>query len=415
MGKAAAAELVSRLHAGSFSALPLLDPNHVHTPPAADAGSMEENRAFREGFYRTLELAVLAAKSVKPTARYLHFPARADGFCLFDSVGTTVGRSAEETREQVVRALCKEWGDACSAGLELAGHAGSTVGEALSVEHRKAFRGPEEYAAHMRTRNGKGQVPQGTTVEAERLASLVQRAVWILTREPDGGVSHSVLYLPSDGVISGDTVFLLHGMRGTGGEHFDTLLVEGSSEGDAAGEQDVLCMSHSAWQSARQLAMGACLARLWSADALNLAAAALGGGEQLLAACRDAVREAGALQDGLPGRPGPDALRAASSRLADGATEAEQLAQLLGCTAHLQDALVVLLVEDAELRLVAGADSGSENARAMKVVGAVAKSEGLPSQSAKKFLTSAHDGPPVRGPPPPSPSTHEQSLHTQPL
>ena len=164
--------------------------------------------------------------------------------------------------------------------------------------------------------------------------------------------------------------------------------------------------------------MGACLARLWSADALNLAAAALGGGEQLLAACRDAVREAGALQDGLPGRPGPDALRAASSRLADGATEAEQLAMLLGCTAHLQDALVVLLVEDAELRLVAGAheaDSGSENARAMKVVGAVAKSEGLPSLSAKKFPTSAHDGPPVRGPPPPSPSMHEQTLHTQPL
>ena len=80
MGKAAAAELVSRLQAASFSALPLLDPNQVPTPPSADAGSDEENQAFREGFYRSLELAVLAAPSTKLKARFLHLPARADGF-----------------------------------------------------------------------------------------------------------------------------------------------------------------------------------------------------------------------------------------------------------------------------------------------------------------------------------------------
>ena len=349
MGKAAAAELVSRLQAASFSALPLLDPNQVPTPPSADAGSDEENQAFREGFYRSLELAVLAASSsTKLKARFLYLPARADGFCLFDAVSTTVGGSAEEWREKVVKALCREWGEACSAGLGLAGHAGRTVGEALAFEHGKAFSGPEEYAEHMRKRNGKGEVPQGTSVEAERLASLVHRAVWILTREPDGGVSHSMLFLPSDGVISGDTVFLLHGMRGMGGEHFDTLLAEDSSEEDAD-EPDALHISESAWQSARRLAMGACFARLWSVDALNLAVAALGGGgEQLLEALREAVREAGVLQADLPGGPGPDALRAAAWRLAGGTTDAGQLAKLLGCTALLRSALADLLVQEAD-------------------------------------------------------------------
>lgn len=373
MGKAAAAELVSRLQAASFSALPLLDPNQVPTPPSADAGSDEENQAFREGFYRSLELAVLAASSsTKLKARFLHLPARADGFCLFDAVSTTVGGSAEEWREKVVKALCREWGEACSAGLGLAGHAGRTVGEALAFEHGKAFSGPEEYAEHMRKRNGKGEVPQGTSVEAERLATLVHRAVWILTREPDGGVSHSMLFLPSDGVISGDTVFLLHGMRGMGGEHFDTLLAEDSSDEDAD-EPDALRISESAWQSARRLAMGACFARLWSVDALNLAGAALGGGgEQLLEALREAVREAGVLQADLPGGPGPDALRAAAWRLAGGTTDAGQLAKLLGCTALLRSALADLLVQEAD----------SENTRTiMREVRSVAKAEGVPSQA----------------------------------
>ena len=106
-------------------------------------------------------------------------------------------------------------------------------------------------------------------------------------------------------------------------------------------------MSESAWQSARRLAIGACLARLSSVDALNLAATALGGGEQLLEACREAVGEAGALQADLLGGPGPDTLRAAAWRLADGATDAEQLANLLGCTALLRNALEELLVEAA--------------------------------------------------------------------
>jgi hypothetical protein len=129
-------------------------------------------------------------------------------------------------------------------------------------------------------------------------------------------MSPSMLFLPSDGLISGDTVFLLHGMRGTGGEHFDMLLAEDSSEEDAD-EPDVLQMSESAWQSARRLAVSACCARLWSVDALNLAVAALGGGgEQLLEACREAVREAGVLQADLPRDPRPDALRAAAWRLA---------------------------------------------------------------------------------------------------
>ena len=378
MGKAAAAELISRLQAGSFSALPLLDPNQVPTPPSADAGSNEENQAFREGFYRTLEFAVLAATSVKPKARFLHLSACANGFCLFDAVSTTVGGSAEEWREKVVKELCRHWGEACSAGLGLAGHAGRSVGEALAFEHGKAFSGPDEYAEHMHKRNSKGEVQQGTAVEAERLASLVHRAVWILTREPDGGVSHSMLFLPSDGVISGDTVFLLHGMRGTGGEHFDTLLAEDSSE-EGTDEPDALRMSESAWQSVRRLAMGACLARLYSVDALNLAVAALGGGgEQLLAACREAVREAGALQADLPGGAGPDALCAAAWRLADGEAEAAQLARLLGCTASLRSALTDLLVEEARLTMriladvhEAGSDS-SENARAMKEVRYVA-------------------------------------------
>ena len=172
MGKAAAAELISRLQAACFSALPLLDPNRVPTPPAADAGSDEENQAFREGFYRSLEFAVLAATTTKPKARFLHLPARADGFCLFDAVSTTVGGSAEEWREKVVKALCSEWGEACSAGLGLAGHGGRTVGEALAHEHGKAFSGPEEYAEHMRKRNGKGEVPQGTSVEATNSSIL---------------------------------------------------------------------------------------------------------------------------------------------------------------------------------------------------------------------------------------------------
>jgi hypothetical protein len=395
MGKAAAAEPISRLQAGGFSALPLLDPNQVPTPPSADAGSNEESQAFREGFYSTLEFAVLAASSVKPKARFLHLPARADGFCLFDAVSTAVGGTAEEWREQVVTALCKAWGEACSAGLMLAGHAGRTVGEALVVEHGEAFSGPEEYAAHMSTRNGKGEVPQGTAVEAERLASLVQRAVWILAREPDGGVSHSMLFLPSDGIISGDTVFLLHGMRGTGGEHFDTLLTEDSSE-DAADEPGALRMSESAWQSARRLAMGACLARLWSVDALNLAVSALGGGEQLLEACREAVAEAGALQADLLGGPGPDALRAAAWRLANGATEAEQLAKLLSSTALLRSALADLLVEDVGLRVVHDADS--KNARVMKEVRAAAKPESAPSPAAEVPSSMPDLG--MRGPPP---------------
>ena len=388
LGKAAATELVSRLQAANFSALPLLDPNRVPAPSAADAGTDEENRAFREGFYRTLELAVLAARSSKPKARFLHLPARANGFCLFDAVSTTVGGSAEEWREKVVKALCSEWGEACSAGLGLAGHGGRTVGEALASEHGEAFSGPEEYAEHMRKRNGKGEVPQGTSVEAERLASLVHRAVWILTREPDGGVSHSMLFLPSDGVISGDTVFLLHGMRGTGGEHFDTLLAEDSPEEDADSEEpDALHMSESAWQSARRLAMGACLARLWSVGALNLAAAALGGGwELLLEALREAVMEAGVLQADLPGGPGPDDLRAAARRLADGATEAEQLVRLLGCTAILRSAMADLLVQKSRLTrggLAEAHEAGSESEDSrliMKEVRSVAKAEGVHSQ-----------------------------------
>jgi hypothetical protein len=396
MGKAAATELVSRLQADSYSALPLLDPNQVPTPPCADVASNEESQAFREGFYTTLEFAVLAASSVKPKARFLHLPARADGFCLFDAVSTAVGGTAEELREQVVKALCKEWGEACSAGLMLAGHAGKTVGEALAVEHGKAYSEPEEYAAHMRTRNGKGEVPQGTAVEAERLASLVQRAVWILTREPDGGVSHSMLFLPSDGVISGDTVFLLHGMRGTGGEHFDTLLAEDGLD-DAAGvsRSDALHMSESAWQRARRLAVGACLARLGSADALNLAEMALGGGEQLLEACREAVREAGAQQADLLGGAGTDALRAAAWQLADEATEAEQLAKLLGCTPLLRSALAELLVEETGLRVVVEvheADSDNVAARAIKEVSVVTKAlkaDDFPSQDSEAEVPSS--------------------------
>ena len=158
-----------------------------------------------------------------------------------------------------------------------------------------------------------------------------------------------MLFVPSDGVISGETVFLLHGMRGTGGEHFDILLAEDSSDEDAD-EPDALHMSESAWQSARRLAMGACLARLLSVDALNLAVAALGGGgEQLLEALREAVREAGVLQADLPGGPGPDALRAAARWLADGTTETGQLAKLLGCTALLRSALADILLQQARL------------------------------------------------------------------
>ena len=377
MGKVAAAELVSRQQADGFSALPLLDPDQVPTPLAADTGSEEERQAFHEGFYRTLELAILAASSVethflhRESAHFLHIPARANGFCLFDAVSISVGGTAEEWREQVVKALCKEWGDACSAGLGLAGHTGRTVGEALAAEHGKAFSGPEQYAAHMTTRNGKDEVPQGTVVEAERLANLVKRAVWILTRERDGGVSHSMLFLP--GVISGDTVFLLHGMRGTGGEHFDALIVEESSE-DTADELDldVLRMSESAWHSCRRLAMGACLARLWSLDALNLASTALGGAEQLLEACREAVGEAGALQANHLGEPGPDALRAAAWQLAAEATEADQLARLLGCTALLRSALKDRLVEQAGLKTSAEVhevEAGNACLRVIKVQG----------------------------------------------
>jgi len=119
--------------------------------------------------------------------------------------------------------------------------------------------------------------------------------------------------------------------------------------------------------------MGACFARLWSVDALNLAGAALGGaGEQLLEALRVAVREAGVLQADLPGGPGPDALRAASWRLAGGTTDAGQLAKLLGCTALLRSALADLLVQEAD----------SENTRTiMKEVRSVAKAEGVPSRA----------------------------------
>ena len=197
-----------------------------------------------------------------------------------------------------------------------------------------------------------------------------------------------MLFLPSDGVISGDTVFLLHGMRGSGGEHFDTLLAEDSPEEDADSEEpDALHMSESAWQSARRLAMGACLARLWSVDALNLAVAALGGGwELMLEALREAVREAGVLQADLPGGPGPDDLRAAAWRLADGATEAEELARLLGCTELLRSALADLLVQEARLTrgiLAEAHEAGSESQDSrmiMKEVRSVAKAEGVHSQ-----------------------------------
>ena len=129
------------------------------------------------------------------------------------------------------------------------------------------------------------------------------------------------------------------------------------------------------------------MARLCSVDALNLAVAALGGGwELLLEALREAVREAGVLQADLPGGPGPDDLRAAAWRLADGATEAEELARLLGCTELLRSALADLLVQEA--RLTRGilaeaheAGSESEDSRMIKKeVRSVAKAEGVHSQ-----------------------------------
>jgi hypothetical protein len=105
---------------------------------------------------------------------------------------------------------------------------------------------------------------------------------------------------------------------------------------------------------------------------LNLAVVALGGGEQLLEALREAVREAGVLQADLPGGPGPDALRAAAWRLAGGTTDAGQLAKLLGCTALLRSALADFLVQEAD----------SENTwTIMKEVRSVAKAEVVPTQT----------------------------------
>ena len=321
LGAAAAAELASRLHAGRVSILAGLDPSCVTTPPCpAAAASDAVRQAFEVGFRCTLKLAILAADNTPPGTRFLHLPSLAGGLCLFDAIRAAAGGSAEEGRKRVVVALCGAWGEACPAGLLLAGHAGRTVGHALAEEHGVAFAGPEAYAAYMATTDDKGALPQATAVEVERAASLEGRAVCSTTRvAEDGGVALQGLHLPADGVLRGDVVFVLHGMLGMGGEHFDALLPMEEAEGgppeladeedrDGAGGRvgglDVVRVSAAAWRTARNLAVGASIAGLWRAGALRLAAAAVRGGEAgLVAACREAVREAGAPQADRPRGP----------------------------------------------------------------------------------------------------------------
>ena len=118
-------------------------PGHDGAGEAADDSPLRDAEAWRAAFEAAfawaLALAVLAADGRTPPARFLHLPVPAGGVCLGYALCAESGSegAGKDLRDLAVLTLARAWGEACSAGLALAGAGG---GNPRSSRCRRAGR-----------------------------------------------------------------------------------------------------------------------------------------------------------------------------------------------------------------------------------------------------------------------------------
>ena len=237
--------------------------------------------SYCSGYFVKICAAVLDASDSKLDQRFDRAPVGGKGKCMFFAESKASGSNPDKEHEMSTGFIASNWNKPCPAGMAWRARVQGTFGEAAAAEHGRAFAGPSEYLAYMRTPNRKGQYPWGTMVEAYALASVTGSVVNVFSLHGDALALCTVFY-PQDGPKPGSVpINLLHGKHGKGGVHFDALL---PSAGGALG------LSASALKTARLAAVGAAIARLEREGQRQLAEEIVAGAAQLEALALASVR-----------------------------------------------------------------------------------------------------------------------------
>jgi hypothetical protein len=344
-GTSAVGLAVSMMQAGKLSCLPF-------TGPSKFVQNEDTSKSYWAGFILEWSLTVLNFAIDLPQMLFMVLISEPDGTCMYSTVCMCVGGlNPRKLRKDVLRSLVKDWEKPCT----YVGHKVRTFKAALEVEFERTFSSPEDFYNFVWKVDSKGLLPFSGSVELWRTAELVCKILCICSRSPRDGllVLEQVVH-PKN--AEGDPLYLVNGVNGQGGSHYNQLLLasDGASEAlpEVMGEVEMvydstesLRFSSADWISKMLLAKSDALVAIAHLDAMNIAETSLGGKEKLVALARNALRE---IAQGLDQLGNEESMRKAAAILAESVSDLSVLLHLISNTAALRAKMAVILAEFPE-------------------------------------------------------------------
>ena len=350
-GMNSAVRKASTMEAGKLSFLPIISLNPIDSDQNWHGdGPGGESEAYSACFLLTLALLVLNAALECPRLLFMLMVSEADGACFYNTVCSCFGGDPRKLRNRVLQSLAGDWEKPC----HYPGHTGRTHKEALENEFKRKFPRAKDFIKFAWKSNDEGELPESRSVELWRTAELLCKVLCILSRSGnDGELVPVQLVHPKD--AHGNPGYLMNGMHGVGGNHYNKLLLAWDGAGEepelvgrdkkAFESTESLRISETAWNSKALQAKGEALVAIAGLGALHLAENAMGGKEGLLDLVREVLLENAGKLDGLCDE---ESRRKAAERLADTVSDTAVLVNLFSETASLKDGLEPFLPSDSE-------------------------------------------------------------------
>ena len=345
---------VSTMQAGKISFLPITSPNSIGPDQNGHVdGPGGESEAYLASFLLTFALFVLNAASECPRLLFMLIISEGDGACFYNTVCSLWGGDPRELRRRVFRSLVKDWKKPCP----YPGHTGCTYKQVLEDEFKQLFPTTRSFYNRVWKPNEKGELPDSRPLELWRTAELKRKKLCILSRNGNDGelVPEQVVY-PMDAQAEGDPGFLMNGMNGQGGSHYNRLLLahDGASNDalDLVGKHnkafestESLPISEAFWNSKALVAKGEALSVIVQLGATHIAENLMGGNERLMAQVRNMLRECAAQHEGLGDK---ESRTKAGDILAGSVSDMGIAAALLSEPAVIEDELARILASSSE-------------------------------------------------------------------
>jgi hypothetical protein len=316
-------------------------------------GQGDESESFWAGFLLAWSLMVLNALVEVPQMLFMLLIAKADGSCFYSTFSISCEGNYQKLRRKVLRSLANVWEKLCP----YPGHEGMTFKNALETDYKRDFKSAQDFLSFAWKRDQKGDLPFSRSVELWRTAEEVKKVLFICSRNPQDSqlVLESVVY-PMNAQAVGDPVYLMNGIHGQGGNHYNGLLYAGERSGkdfpevvgvceESVDSTESLCFSEAAWKSKEFMAKGDALSTILRLDAMHIAEKSLGGKENLMYLSRKVICQVAAQQD-VPSDE--ESKLKAAAVLAESLSEPADVANLISVNAALIEELQRILATITE-------------------------------------------------------------------